>query len=131
MRLKDKVALVTGAGSGIGKAIAIRFAAEGAKVVINYHRGGKHSGQEVEKEIGVAKGLAIAADVNHRNEVEAMVQQAVEKFGRLDIAISNAGIEIKKPFLEITDDEWNKVLGVNLYGSFLVSQVAGRQMVKQ
>jgi glucose 1-dehydrogenase len=133
MRLKDKVALITGAGSGIGKAIAIRFAAEGAKVVINYHSGGKHNGGDVADEIARSTGtaIAIAAEVNQRAEVEAMINQAVAKFGRLDIVVNNAGLEIKKPFLEVTDDEWNKVLGVNLYGSFLVSQLGARQMVKQ
>jgi glucose 1-dehydrogenase len=133
MRLKDKVALITGAGSGIGHAIAFRFAAEGAKVVVNYHRGGKHTGEDVVQEIARQKGtaIAIAAEVNQRNEVEAMIQETVKKFGRLDIAVCNAGVEIKKPFLEITDDEWNKVISVNLYGSFLVSQIAARQMVKQ
>jgi len=133
MRLKDKVALITGAGSGIGKAIAIRFAAEGARVVINYHRGGKHTGEDVVQEIASQNGvaIAIAAEVNQRNEVEIMVQETVNKFGRLDIAVCNAGVEIKKPFLEVTDDEWNKVISVNLYGSFLVSQIAARQMVKQ
>ena len=133
MRLKDKVALVTGAGSGIGEAIAVRFAAEGAKVVVNYHRGGKHPGEGIVEKIARQKGtsVAIAAEVNQRSEVETMVQQTVEKFGRLDIAVCNAGVEIKKPFLEVTDDEWNKVISVNLYGSFLVSQIAARQMVKQ
>src|SRR5438105_9445696 len=98
MRLKDKVALVTGAASGIGKAIAVRFAAEGAKVVINYHRGGKHDGADVQQEIAQANqtAIAIAAEVNQRAEVASMIQQAVAKFGRLDIAVCNAGIEIKK-----------------------------------
>ena len=133
MRLKDKVALVTGAGSGIGQAIAVRFAAEGAKVVVNYHRGGKHPGETVVEEIARQKGtaIALAAEVNQRSEVEAMVQQTVQKFGRLDVAVCNAGVEINKPFLEVSDDEWNKVIGVNLYGAFLVSQIAARQMVKQ
>src|SRR5215475_14754110 len=133
MRLKDKVALVTGAGSGIGQAIAVRFAAEGAKVVVNYNRGGKHTGDETLKQIAKQHGTAIsiAAKVDQRNEVEAMVQEAVKKFGRLNIAVSNAGIEIKKPFLDVTDDEWNKVISVNLFGSFHVSQIAARQMVKQ
>ena len=133
MRLKDKVALVTGAGSGIGKAIAMRFAAEGARVAINYRPGGKHSGSEVQEEIA-KKGqtaLAIPANVDKREEVERMVLEIVKKFGRLDIAVSNAGIEIKRGFLEITDEEWNKVIDVNLYGSFLVSQIVARQMVKQ
>ena len=124
---------MTGAGSGIGKAIAIRFAAEGARVAVQYHGGKKHSGVDVQGEIERSKGnaIAIAGDVSQRTEVEAMVQEIVRKFGRLDIAVSNAGIEIKKPFLEVTDDEWNKVIGVNLYGSFLVSQIAARQMVNQ
>jgi glucose 1-dehydrogenase len=133
MRLKDKVALVTGAASGIGRAIAERFAAEGARVVVNYRPGGKHSGTEVQQAIA-GRGqtaLAIAASVDRRNEVESMVEQTVAKFGRLDIAVNNAGIEIKKPFVEVSDDEWNKVLGVNLYGAFLVTQAAARQMVKQ
>src|SRR5437667_1178084 len=123
MRLKDKVALVTGAGSGIGKAIALRFAAEGARVAINYRPGGKHSGTDVQSEIDKKgqRALAIPANVNQRQEVESMVREIVGKFGRLDIAVSNAGIEIKRGFLEISDDEWHKVIGVNLYGSFLVS----------
>lgn len=133
MRLRDKVALVTGAASGIGQAIAERFAAEGAHVVINYHPGGKHSGEEVQAAIAARKqsAIAIAANVDQRAEVEQMVQQTLSKFGRLDIAVNNAGIEIKKPFIEVTDDEWKKVLHVNLFGAFLVTQTAARQMVKQ
>ncbi|PWU08751.1 MAG: glucose-1-dehydrogenase [Verrucomicrobia bacterium] len=133
MRLEGKVALITGAGSGIGQAIVERFAAEGARVVINYRPGGKHSGEEAAKLITGRgqKATAIAANVDNRAEVEIMVQQTVATFGRLDIAVCNAGIEIKKPFQDVTDDEWHKVMGVNLYGSFLVSQAAVRQMIKQ
>lgn len=133
MRLKDKVALITGAASGIGEAIARRFAAEGAHVVINYHPGGKHGGDVVASAI-TAQGqsaVAIAANVDNRPEVEKLVGETVTRFGRLDIAINNAGIEIKRPFIEVPDEEWNRVLGVNLYGAFLVSQAAARQMVKQ
>src|SRR5437764_411611 len=133
MRLKDKVALVTGAASGIGQAIAERFAAEGAKVVVNYRAVGRHNGADVESAIRNRGGTAaaIAAEVQNRTEVTAMIAQTVQKFGRLDIAVCNAGIEIKRPFLEVTDDEWNKVISVNLYGSFLVSQLAAHQMVRQ
>src|SRR5262245_18602942 len=114
MRLRDKVAVVTGAGSGIGKAIAMGFAAEGTKVVVNYHKGGRHSGVEVAEEItrAKAKAIAIAAEVNDRAQVQTMMDETVAKFGRIDIAVSNAGIEIKRPFLDITDEEWDKVLGV-------------------
>jgi len=131
--LENKVAVVTGAGSGIGEAIARRFASEGAKVVVNYRPGGKHNGVEIADSINQNRqtAIAIAANVDERSSVEAMFREIVEKFGRLDIAVNNAGIEIKKPFLEVTDDEWHKVLNVNLYGSFLVSQAAARQMAKQ
>jgi len=132
MRLRDKVALVTGASSGIGKAIATRFAAEGAHVVVNYLSGGRRA--EEAQTVAAACGstaIAVAGDVTTRGEVERMVAQTVARFGRLDIAVNNAGIEIRKPFLEATDDEWNRVIAVNLFGVFLVSQVAARQMVKQ
>lgn len=133
MRLKDKVALITGASSGIGKAMVARFAAEGASVGMDYRLGGKLDPQTAQAE---ARSLgpnviAVAADVSKREDIERMVQEVVAKFGRLDIAVSNAGIEIREPFLEVTDDHWHKVLSVNLYGAFAFSQAAARQMVKQ
>lgn len=134
MRLKDKVALVTGAGSGIGEAIARRFAAEGAHVVVNYHAGGRHAQDAVDlaKELSQnTEALAVPADVSDRGGVQTMVDEAVKKFGRLDVAVMNAGVEQKKPFVDLTDDDWNRVLTVNLFGSFLVSQIAARQMLKQ
>lgn len=132
MRLKGKVALVTGASSGIGRAIAGRFAAEGAHVAVNY----LPRGRNVEEARSVADSLAtpgmtVGADVTKRPEVEGMVAAVVERFGRLDIAVCNAGIEIKRPFLEATDEEWDAVIAVNLYGTFVVSQAAARQMVRQ
>jgi glucose 1-dehydrogenase len=132
MRLKDKVAIVTGASSGIGKAIAQRFITEGAKVAVNYRAGGKHE-DEAKQFIASLGAAAFGAegDVTSRADIERMIAQTVAKFGRLDIAVNNAGMEIKKPFLEVTDDEWNKVLNVNLYGPYVVSQIAARQMVKQ
>lgn len=132
MRLKDKVALVTGANSGIGRAIAERFAQEGAHVALNYRPGRGHE-DEVAQIVGdfPTPGTGAPADVSNRGDVEKMIADVVKKFGRLDIVVNNAGLEIKKPFLEITDDEWNKVLSINLYGAFLVSQVGARQMVKQ
>lgn len=132
MRLKDKVALVTGANSGIGRAIAERFAAEGAHVAVNYRPGKGHE-DEVAQMIAkfATAGTGAPADVSARGDVQRMVADVVQKFGRLDIVVNNAGVEIKKPFLEVTDDDWNKVLSINLYGAFLVSQIGARQMVKQ
>jgi glucose 1-dehydrogenase len=133
MRLKDKVALITGASSGIGKAIATRFAAEGAHVVVNYRPGSEVDSEAAQAEATLfgPSSIAVVADVSKREDVERMMAEIVKEFGRIDIAINNAGIEIKKPFLEITDEEWNKVLAVNLFGSYLVSQATARQMVQQ
>ena len=132
MRLKDKVAFITGANSGIGRGIAERFAAEGAHVVVNYLPGGQR-GTDAEAEVAAfpTASLALPGDVSKRDEVERMIAAVVAKFGRLDIAINNAGIEFKKPFLDVTDDEWNRVINVNLFGAYVVSQVTCRQMVKQ
>ncbi len=132
MRLKDKVAFITGANSGIGKAIAERFAAEGAHVAVNYLPGGTRDA-DATTEVATfgTTGIAVAGDVSKREDVERMMAEVVAKFGRIDIAVNNAGIEIKKPFLAVTDDEWNRVIGVNLFGAFLVHQTAARQLVKQ
>lgn len=135
MRLDGKVALITGANSGIGAAIAQRFAKEGAKIIVNY-LGGNPDREAQAKQVvqqcgGDATALAVAADVTKKAEVDAMIQQAVVKFGRLDITVNNAGIEIKKDFLEVTESEWDAVLGVNLKGPFLVTQAAVRQYVAQ
>ncbi len=137
-QLDGRVALVTGASSGIGKAIATRFGKEGAKVVVNYLGGTgdkadarKAQADEVVNAIGADNSLAFPADVSKRDEVQAMADAAVARFGRLDIAVNNAGIEIKRDFLEVPDNEWDAVLNVNLRGAFLVTQIAGRQFVKQ
>lgn len=132
MRLKDKVAVVTGANSGIGRAIAERFAAEGTHVALNFRPNAGHE-QEVAQIIGAfpTPGMPAPANIADRDEVERMFAQIVAKFGRIDIAVNNAGTESKKPFIDLTDDDWNRVLNVNLYGAFLVSQYAARQMIKQ
>ena len=132
MRLKGKVALVTGATSGIGKAIAERFAAEGAHVAVNFLPHGDN--QQLADEMLRAfptPGMLAPADVSQRDEVEKMIDGVNDAFGPVDIVVNNAGIEIQKPFLDITDDEWHRVIAVNLYGPFVVSQAAARLMVER
>jgi len=133
MRLKDKVALITGASSGIGAGVAARFAAEGARVAVNYRPGSLGDRDAALTAVAgfSTQSIAVEADVSRRDQVEKMVARVVAELGRIDICINNAGIEIKHDFLDTTDDEWNRVLGVNLYGSFVVSQAAAREMVKQ
>lgn len=132
MQLENRVALITGANSGIGKAIADRFAAEGAHVAINYLPGdGREAAAKAQAASYGTKSIAVGADVSKREQVEQMMSDIIAAFGRIDIAVNNAGIEIKRPFLEVTDEEWNRVLQVNLFGAFAVHQSAARHMVKQ
>lgn len=132
MRLAGKVALVTGSSRSIGRAIAIGFAREGARVAINY-RSHAEGAEEVVRTIREAGGDAIAAqaDVRRRDEVNRMVEAVVSHFGRLDILVNNAGILKRTPFLEITEEEWDDVLATNLKGYFLCAQAAARRMVRQ
>ena len=129
MRLENKVALVTGASSGIGEGIAIRFAREGARVAVNYRSEKERDAAERVVAACGASAIAVQADVARRDEVQAMVDRVVAEWGRLDVAVNNAGIEIKRPFLDATDEEWERVIGVNLYGPYVVSQCAARAMV--
>jgi NAD(P)-dependent dehydrogenase (short-subunit alcohol dehydrogenase family) len=131
MLLEDKAVVVTGAGAGIGMGIAKRFSEEGAKVVVNDIDA--NSGERVADEIRQNGGKAIFVQGNVSREADAKntIQQAVESFGRVDILVNNAGIELVKAITDITEDEWDRVMGVNLKGSFLMSKHAVIQMLKQ
>jgi glucose 1-dehydrogenase len=132
MRLQNKVAIVTGSASGIGRAIAVRFAREGASVVVDYV-GKPDVPSETEKQIAGfgGKTITVAADVSKPAEVQILIDRAVAAFGRLDIVVNNAGIEKKLAFVDYPLEELQKILAVNLVGPFLVSQAAARQMIKQ
>jgi 2-deoxy-D-gluconate 3-dehydrogenase len=130
MRLKDKNAIVTGAGSGIGRAIAVGYATEGARVMcadINVP-----AAQKTATDIRSAGGeaIAITVDVSTRAQVEAMVAAALAAYGRIHILVAAAGIGPVAPFLEVAEEEWDRVLDVNLKGLFLCGQAVGRHMAQ-
>ncbi|MGH7764306.1 MAG: SDR family NAD(P)-dependent oxidoreductase [Candidatus Dormibacteraceae bacterium] len=127
--LNGKVAIVTGAGTGIGHAIAARFAREGAMVCVNYF-GHEELAEELAKEISKAsrKSIAVKADVSNSQAVGQMVERVHEELGPIDILVNNAGIESPAPFLEITEQSWDSMLNVDLKGAFLCAQACGRAM---
>jgi glucose 1-dehydrogenase len=132
MPLPNRVAIVTGASSGIGQAIALRFAQEGASVVVDYvgQPGAADQTLQLIKPTG-AKAIAIAADVSKPDQVQNLVDATIKEFGKLDIVVNNAGIETKYPFVDYPIADLQKILAVNLMGPFIVSQIAARQMIKQ
>ena len=132
MRLANKVAIVTGGDSGIGKAITLEMARVGARVMIDYFGDAAPANALIE-EIGTfgGKAAAFAADVSKPDEVDALVAQTIKHFGGIDILVNNAGIEQKSPFLETPFEVYTKVIDINLTGVWLCSQRAARQMAQQ
>jgi NAD(P)-dependent dehydrogenase (short-subunit alcohol dehydrogenase family) len=118
LRLRDRVAIVTGAGSGIGRAIAERLSQEGSAVIVADIDPG---GDAVAEELSAAGGRArfVRTDVSREADMRAAVKAAVSAYGRLDILVNNAGVNFSKPFLETTLDDWERVIGVDLRGAFL------------
>ncbi|UON85178.1 glucose 1-dehydrogenase [Dyadobacter chenwenxiniae] len=132
LKFKDQVAIVTGSSSGIGKACAIYLAELGAKVVVNYSSN-LEEGEKTLNEI-ISKGgnaILVKADESREEEVKALFNETISKYGRLDIVVSNAGLQKDSSFLEMTLQQWQKVIDVNLTGQFLVCREAARQFVAQ
>ena len=132
MRLENKVAVITGSSKGIGRAIALSFAREGAAVAVDYRRHPDEA-REVVKDIESSGGraLALKADVSEQDDVRTLVRQTTREFGRLDIMVNNAGMEEKMPFLETPLEVFERAMAVNLTGAWLGCQEAAGQMVSQ
>jgi len=132
MRLKERTAIVTGASRGIGKTTALTFAQEGANVVVNFQRNSEKA-EEVAariREIG-REALPFRADVSQANEIEDMVQSALGKFGRIDILVNNAGITWRKGIQETSEEDWDRVMAVNLKGVFNCIKAVSKQVIDQ
>lgn len=131
MRLQGKTAIITGGAAGIGKEIALGYAKEGAEVVVADIKpdGLQSVVQEIETAGG--KALAVSADISKKQEVEKMVAETLEKFGKIDILVNNAAIYPAAPFLDIDEEQWCQVIDVNLKGVYLCSQAAAREMAKR
>ncbi|MGQ9542553.1 MAG: SDR family NAD(P)-dependent oxidoreductase [Candidatus Bathyarchaeia archaeon] len=132
MRLKGKVALITGAGRGIGRAIAKLFAQEGAKVAVNYSRS-ESEASSLAKEIESLGGetLLVKADISKAEQVREMVKKVLERFGRIDILVNNAGILFPAGFLDSTEEMWDRTMDVNLRGAYLCSKEVAPIMLGQ
>jgi glucose 1-dehydrogenase len=132
MQLENKVAVVTGSGSGIGKAIALAFAREGAAVVVDYASHPEPARDTIEEIESIGgKAVSVRADVTNSEDVRTLIQTSVQEFGRLDILVNNAGVEYKMPFLQTSLEVWNKVIAINLTGPWLGCREAAEQMVSQ
>lgn len=132
MRLQKKVAIVTGGATGIGQAIAIAFAGEGAATVIDYVGDSKSADATVARITDQgANVFAVEADVSDPAQVQHLIQATIQKYGQVDILVNNAGIEFKKPFLDYPFDWWQKVIAVDLTGPWLCAQAAALEMVKR
>lgn len=132
-RLEGQVAIITGSSSGIGRAVALEMATEGAKVVVNYPGGSPDMANEVMAQIKSEGGTAICskADVSNEAEVQAMFAETIKTFGTVDILVNNAGLQKDARFQDMTVAQWDLVLNVNLKGQFLCAREAVREFLRR
>jgi 3-oxoacyl-[acyl-carrier protein] reductase len=127
-----KVALVTGAGRGIGRAITKALAQEGASLVLHYHESAAGAAEAAKDAARFGAGtLQVRADISQAAQVQSMFEEILRRFPRLDILVNNAGVFSQEPLLDVTEAHWDHVLGVNLKGTFLCAQAGARLMVAQ
>jgi NAD(P)-dependent dehydrogenase (short-subunit alcohol dehydrogenase family) len=129
LELEGKNALVTGASKGVGRGIALELGKAGARVAVNYNSDGPGANETVDaiKALG-GDAFAVAGNVSRSDDVDRMIGQTLDRFGRLDTLVNNAGVQTWKPLLELTEAEWDHVLGINLKGAFLCTQRAALSM---
>jgi 3-oxoacyl-[acyl-carrier protein] reductase len=132
MKLKDKIALVTGSSRGVGRAVALGFSKQGANVVVNYTSNENAANEVVETILSMGgKAIAVKADVAQKAEAENLVNSAIDTFGRLDILVNNAGFTRPAMMIKMTEDQWDQVVDIHLKGAFLCAQAAGLHMKEQ
>ena len=132
MALKNRTAIITGSSKGIGAAIAIELARQGCNTVINYNsdrEGARKVLRKIKTETGT-DAIMVKADVGKYKDVKKLIEKTVNSFKKIDILVNNAGIAIWKPFLEITEEMWNRTIDTNLKGTFMCSQIAANEMIK-
>ncbi|MDS0299419.1 SDR family oxidoreductase [Halogeometricum sp. S1BR25-6] len=127
----ERTAIVTGSSRGIGKHVAKRFAADGANVVVCSRSLADCEAVAAEIEDDGGSAHAVEVDVSEKPSVENLIEEAVDRFGRLDVMVNNAGINIRGPAEDVTPEEWQQVLDVNLTGVFFCAQAAGKRMIEQ
>lgn len=132
MSLKDKVAIVTGGNSGIGQAIVLELARQHANIVIDYvaHPAATEALKQQITKLG-AQSIGVEADVSKISDLEMLVEAAVSRFGRVDIMVNNAGVETRTSILDTTEEQYDKVMAINLKSAFFGTQIAAKQMINQ
>ena len=131
MKLKDRIAIITGAGRGIGRATALAFAGEGADIVLAARTGSEINAVVTEIEKLGRRALPIKTDVQYKSEVENLVSKTIDKFGRVDFLVNNAGVAIHNPIHRIREEDWDLTMAVNLKGVFLCTQAVFNLMCEQ
>ncbi len=129
MRLEGKVAIVTGSSRGVGKAVALAFAKEGARIIVNFSSSSKAADEVVAEIHGIgSEAVAVQADVSRREGAARLAEAAMDKFGQIDVLVNNAGFTRPSMMLKMTEDQWDEVIDIHLKGAFLCTQAAALHM---